>query len=280
MWIRHLFSLLAVAGAIFIEAIGTTWLGKALDIAFVAIITTGALNKIRQKGGWSAMRLHWDDNMKYTAKVSVLAALIIYIPVALWSIGSAVYKDHQGLVQRSRTQSQLIATNNLIAQQSINQLNQKFVDCGTEKARLEGAKGTLDSQNRDQQNTINNCQTQAIKLLQPQPFQWTVSPLEKAEVFGTNSSQLRQRWILLANREVSPVQFTFSCSRPIVSAEVKVVGTSAANVQTARINDALWSAQVLSPNWGPNSPILVITTISKTSDEDTNCNFHVQSLVK
>ena len=50
------------------------------------------------------------------------------------------------------------------------QIRQDLVQCGNDKSRMEGANGTLLNQSRDQQNTINNCQTQALKLLTPIPI--------------------------------------------------------------------------------------------------------------
>jgi hypothetical protein len=90
-----------------------------------------------------------------------------------------------------------------------------------------GVVDTLATQNRDQQITVNNCQTEALKLLEPQSFHWEALALEVAEKDPSNSSFVKARWLLLANKLRTPAEFTFACSQPIISAESKVVGSTA-----------------------------------------------------
>jgi hypothetical protein len=279
MWIQHLFSLIGTTIRIFFDAIGSTLLGKLVDCAFAGAVGFVILLKVRKKSGLRAMIQHLLNQYGDPLKFALWCALIVYGPIYIWSVGKAVYEDHQGLVASLRKERNAIGLDAAILQKTTESLNMQLNECGIKMAALEGVDQTLTNQNRDQLNTIDNCQTQAIKLLQPQPFQWQAKALEEAEVSNNDPGKLKQRWILLANKDVSPAEFRIDCSRSLLGVEVKVAGTSA-SVKVAHVLGDQWGAQVLSPAWGPNSPILVISTLAKTPVVDTTCQFHLDTVVR
>ncbi|MDR3752030.1 MAG: hypothetical protein P4K94_11145 [Terracidiphilus sp.] len=108
------------------------------------------------------------------------------------------------------------------------QLNQCWWDKNQLSSQFQyksGVVDTLANQNRDQQNTINNCQTQALKLLAPMPFKQTaltmltydpdpVQPLNRAEV------------MLLSNKSIEPVNMRVTCNREIAKLMFHILGKS------------------------------------------------------
>ena len=181
-----------------------------------------------------------------------------------------------GLVARSHLLRASIATDTNILRQQKEQCSQNESELRIAAAGVNGTNGALQNQNRDQQNTINNCQTQAIKLLQPTAFQWHALALEGAEV---SPKTRKQRWILLANKVLSPAEFGFSCSHPIIQAETKIVG-SVADAKTVQIDKDHWGSQIRSPAWGPDSPVLIVMTLAASSEENTSCNFQLETVTK
>lgn len=280
MLVRHLFNLLAAAASIFVSSIGTTWLGLALGI-LLALSSVGVTAwRVFKTHGRDALLIHWRGNAKTALRASVLSAAVIYMPVLLWSVGWAVYEDHAGLVARSRSQRELISRNDDRLRDATAGLDGKLVECGNRESRLQGANGVLTVQNRDQQNTINSCQTQALKLMQPEPFQWHSVVLEPAEEVATSPNEMKARWLLMSNQALSPAQFSFSCTWPIIAAEIRVAGV-AADARAMQLQGDRWGAIVSSPAWGPNSPVLITTTLRKAGDPSRiACNFALDSMAK
>jgi hypothetical protein len=167
MWIQHFFSFVGTAFHIFFDAIGTTPLGRIVDIAFGASLVIVALAKTNKNHGLSAMIAHWKNKYRSALKFSAWCALIIYSPIMIWCVGKAVYEDHQGLVKRSSSQRAKMAVDAVILQRTKDECSVQTTDLKVQGAKLLGANGQLQGQNRDQQNTINNCQSEAIKLLAP-----------------------------------------------------------------------------------------------------------------
>jgi len=98
MWLHYLLNLLASAASVFFNAIGATFLGVLVDVAFAGSVAFIALHKKRRDEGWGAMLNHWRKEYKAGIRFALLSALILYGPVIVWSVGKAVYEDHEGLV--------------------------------------------------------------------------------------------------------------------------------------------------------------------------------------
>lgn len=132
------------------------------------------------------------------------------------------------------------------------------------------------------QESLANLSGKVLELGKPKPFEWHAMALESDEpgdTLGTDPPKRRERWILLANKDITPVEFQVSCNRPIAEVETKVAGTSGI-IKTAKFSEELWGSQITSPAWGPNSPILVMTTLFSSSEKDTTCYFHLQMVTK
>jgi hypothetical protein len=143
--------------------------------------------------------------------------------------------------------------------QAHNDYGQLRADCAYER----GVVDTLSNQNRDQQNSINNCQTQAIKLLTPQPLKWIPLALDKTG-----------KWILVTNKIVNPVDIIFSCSKQITEADVNIV-SNPTTAKTVQLDAQKWETKISSPAWGPETPIVM--DIKTLGSGDTVCSFTLRS---
>jgi hypothetical protein len=131
----------------------------------------------------------------------------------------------------------------------------------------------------DTQKSLAQLSGKILEIGKPVSFEWRAMALEGPDPMpGTPNS--KERWLLLANKSVSPVEFQFSCSRQIVAAETKAVGSNYEE-DTVRLNESgLWGSHVSSPAWGPDAPILIEMTIAEDSSGVNNCNFRLMTVVK
>jgi hypothetical protein len=269
MWLHHLFNLLAAAASTFVEAIGTTFLGLWLGIAFALATVLASLWRIRRKHGRQAMLTHWEDDAKIALRVSVVCALIVYCPIAFWSVGKAIYEDHQYLAGFAKKQSITIAQNNAASQVSQTSLQGQISDWRAKCSGLEGANGVLGSQNRAQQNTINNCQSQALKLLTPEGFNIVPIVLE-----GTKASIDEQhiKWLLLTNKTITPVNLVVTCAKRLTSISAEVIGGGPAlSGGNEKFSDVQYEINISSPAWSPKTPLIL--NVSYIGDQDMTCRF-------
>jgi ABC-type sulfate transport system permease subunit len=81
MWLQHLFSFAGTVLRAFFDAIGTTLLGRLVDLAFAVSIAVAALRSVHREKGPRAMLNHWKDNYKAGVKFALCCAIIIYSPV-------------------------------------------------------------------------------------------------------------------------------------------------------------------------------------------------------
>jgi hypothetical protein len=243
------------------SSLGSNWLGliwPAVVVAVGEIIACFAY-------GWRTMIAKW----KQATLIGLASLGCCYLALFAWCAVAANYGEYSRLS---------IANTSLTGVVDTAEARQRYavLEAQNECAKTLGKNETLGEQNRDQQNTINNCQTQAIKLLQPIAFQWHALALEEAEV---SPKTRKQRRLLLTNKVLSPAEFGFSCSHPIIQAETKIVG-SVADAKTVQIDKDHWGSQIRSPAWGPDSPALVVMTLAVSSGENTSCNFKLETITK
>ena len=143
----------------------------------------------------------------------------------------------------------------------------QIADLNGQNQYKSGVVDTLGKQNRDQQNTINNCQTQAIKLLTPQPLKWM--PLAWDHI--PDGTATKSEWLLLTNKPVNPVDLLVSCSGTITSLTARIVA-SPTTAQAASLGQNQWEVKITSPTWDPINPVRIDTVIANSSD-DAVCRF-------
>lgn len=271
MWMVHLGHFLGTVIGTFFSAIGTTLLGLLIDGAFAASIAVATLYRKRRTEGWIAMLKHWRQEYKAGLRFAFWAAVIIYGPVALWSVGKAVYEDHRGLVARSQEQRIAIKVEAQKLQVQTDSDAKNITACQNQVSRMGGQNDTLNKQNHDQQDTINNCQAQALKLLAPEPFKITPVLLDPA----TPGVDLQSpRWLLITNKTVTPIDLIVQCSRRIISVSGQVLG-GGGSIQLGgsarKLADNEYELSIASPAWSPITPLSA--TVSYSGGEFITCNF-------
>lgn len=272
MW-THLGHFLGAIFGVFFSAIGSTGLGKSADIVFVVLVSALSVRHAHRRGGWDEVKRFWDEEAKFTLRASLIAAACIYIPIALWSVGRATYEDHMGLVTRSHEQRKALQANaGILQQQKANDLEILNV-CENQNARIGGQNDTLNRQNRDQQNTINNCQTQALKLLTPQVQKTTVLYLDE------DHTQIPHvvRFILLTNKPVTPVDMNIQCNRMMDDARLEALETGRKELGTGPVRLARneFTVNVIGPSWTPTGPFLA-TIKYEGESEGLECSFDLR----
>jgi hypothetical protein len=252
MWLHHLLNLLASAASIFFDAIGTTLLGRLVDLAFAVSVAVVVLHNKRRKEGWRAMVNHWRQEYKEGIRFTLWCVLILYSPVVIWSVGKAVYDDHEyfvGHVQSQREKGIQDANSSVEIQKG---LESQISDWRAKCAGFESANTVLNNQNRDQQNTINLCQTQAIRRLQPPPDRTITYPIK--ELPGPNA----KTFIMLTNKTVTPATIMVSCDGPITELQGSTINTGNMLYSPAyQTGKNAWTFTIASPAWTPDLPLVI-----------------------
>ena len=248
MWIHRLLSFLITCASYFFNAIGTTFLGWILDLGFLAATTLFFIRRIHREHGRDAVLTHLKEDRAKTVKIALWCSLVIYGPIAIWKVGQAMYNDHMGLAataQRLRREKQ----------EAIADGDTKFRELQITCSGVRGAYGALQSQNRDQQNTINNCQTQAIGLLKLPPFQPELLTWSIANMDDPNAPN-RITYLLLTNIDVNPLGVKVKCDRAVSGRASFVHGLT--QVTDSHNSDPnVVPVDIVRPDWTNMNPLKV-----------------------
>jgi len=257
MWV-HLGHFLGVCIATFFDAIGTTLLGRIVDLAFAVSLAVAILYKKQKQGGWRVMLDHWSSEYRAGLKFALGAAVVIYTPVIIWSVGKAAYVDHTGLsarlvrIRNESTDYRQTCTNDISNLKS-------------DSAVKDGINRTLDKQNRDQQGTINGCLSQAMKLLTPE--EQKISAL----IFHSDQKNKVIEWIVLINKTIQYPRILVSCNQPVLSADLHMVGDTVSIGGPVRVANNAWEIQIVDPPWSPMHPFYA--KLSYAGDTPIGCSF-------
>lgn len=182
-----------------------------------------------------------------------------------------VYDDHQNLVGAGR---RIRSTFNQRIQSQQDQLTATRLEC----ARWEGQNETLQIQNRDQQNTISGCLTQATKLLTPEPLKITPHYLGQVSMqLFPSAKQPYGSFVVLTNRVITPIRLLVTCEADITASGM-VLGTGAMTVGGwgGRVTSSSkqYGVGILTPAWTPSNPLLV--TVFMNGGIINHCKFEEQ----
>ena len=154
-------------------------------------------------------------------------------------------------------------------QREIGNLRGEYADLKGRCQYQAGVMDTLGKQNRDQQNTINNCQTQAIKLLTPSEQKTTVLFFDKED-----KNEIKTvRFLLLTNKSVTPVNMRVVCNAYLETAMIGPIGSGNMSMGAgpARLAPNAFDLSVESPAWTPTTPFVAI--VHYGGDKDIMCSF-------
>jgi hypothetical protein len=279
----HVYNLLLRAVLAVPTALGSTWLGLLFPLWGFLL----AQLIILLLDGWNKMNTHWKQNVVRGFFVAVAAWASLFV----WCLIKTAYTDHVGLVSRVGALRRIVDTD---AQNKLNAVAAVRQDIGLQLsglqqscAEMKGANGVLTKQTIDQQETINNCQTQALKLLTPEEEKLTVLTWEDK----ANNTEHEASYLLITNKVVTPVNITGSCDVPLSAISAIPLSHVAGGGYSggARIIPSnrpyvplFYGAQLGSefsigfstPAWSPNSPIRM--DVSYISTRTATCKFTVR----
>lgn len=227
------------------EFFGNNWMGIALTCVFLAIYQKRALFSQEE----FKVAVTWPE------KLSAAQAFLLSHwerTIRLWFVVLSVFWIGHAL-DLVRRNSDSLSSQNYSLSKKIDSIsstctadkNQLRVADAADKSRAD----TLSAQNRDQQNTINNCQTQALNLLTPKPFKQTVltmltnepaplPPLDRAEI------------MLLSNKSIEPVNMRITCNHDIRKLMFHILGKSNMTMgRQVRVAANTIDLNIQSPPW-------------------------------
>jgi hypothetical protein len=220
----HLYNLLLRSFQAVPASLGATWLG--LFFPLWGFLLTQVI--ILVADGVPAMKTHWRQNLIRGFAVAGVAWATLY----LWCVVTTTYNDHMILAAKTR---ELYSELGREDQQKKDAVQKIQTELGSQLstlrencARTEGANGALKQQTVAQQNSINNCQTEALKLLVPAPLKITGVWLkdDNAAITAITDSKL----LILTNQTIPEPKIQISCTARIDSIstdDTKILGTIA-----------------------------------------------------
>jgi hypothetical protein len=186
-----------------------------------------------------------------------------YVILFAWVVARTIYQDHSALVDRSRTLDRAIFAQKesgaILLQATKDSLNASLNDLKVQCGIKEGMNRTLEQQNRDQQNSINHCQQDAISILAPVAQKTTVVFFDKDE----SKSPAQARFLLLTNVNMTPVRMNVQCNYSMESVNVSPVGPAVTMGGADRLNSTLWETNITSPAWTPTLPLIATISYSR-----------------
>jgi hypothetical protein len=189
---------------------------------------------------WGYAMQHWANTLK--PWVVIFCAFLVVHTLDL------VSRNTQTLSSQNGNLRDQITTNDAAC---IREKNDLRLDSVKSSTRAE----TLEAQNRDQQNTINNCQTEAIKRITPDPE--VISPRDLSDLKNSK----RQKLILLqTNIKVGkPATIVVSCDAPIKDVNGGPINTSMTFLSPPyQTGPTSWELVVLGPpEWVQGYPLLI-----------------------
>jgi hypothetical protein len=266
----HFYSLLLRSFEAIPSSLGSTWVGLFFPLWGFLVAQIFLL----LSGGMVAMKSHWKQNLIKGLAVAAVAWASLY----LWCVATTIYTDHVGLAAKALALNQQVrqsAQHERDAVQGaqtplINQLSSLRESC----AKTDGANWALERQTTAQQNSINNCQTQALKLLTPEPFKIVPILLKPAE--GGIEVQHVQ-WLLITNKTITPVNLVVVCNKRPTSISANVIGGGAQlGGGNQKLSDYEYLLNIGSPAWSPDTPMTLDVSYSgdeNSGDENIRCSF-------
>lgn len=263
----HIYNLLARAFMAIPATLGSNWLGIVFTVAIVII--GEIIGCFRY--GWRSMVANW----KKATGIGFAALGIGYTVVFMLCIVTTIYSDHNilnahiGDLHRS-VQGADIHERDAV-QKVRDDLGGRLSELKQSCAKTEGANGALVKQASDQQITINNCQTEALKLLVPEAL--SVTPLTWGDEVK-NGVDHHVSYVVLTNKAITPVRMMVICDHPLKSGNTWVMGSGLLSGGGTVTNRNVFDVSIDTPAWTQKSPLRI--DLDYTSSSTITCNFRVK----
>jgi hypothetical protein len=233
------------------EFLGNNWVGAFFASICVFFYEANKFRDSKQSQETTTLRskasalgvflvAHWYATTKWWIFVLVM----FYIGHTL----DLVRQDSNSLTSQNTQLSTSVTTSNSTCTTEKDDLR---VADATDKSKAD----TLTQQNRDQQNTINQCQEKALALLTPAARDVTVLSFANKQL-GVGPDKERT-WILLVNQIVTPIRLTVSCDSAFSQGFISVIGNNSSAANQAYTPDRNSFGAMLDTAWTPKSPLLV-----------------------
>jgi len=197
-------------------------------------LATSRKEKIRAVGAF--LMAHWKSTLR-------LWAVVI---VAFW-IGHTfdlVYQNANNLTSQKQTLTDAVSTN---ISTCISEKNELRVAGSADRSRAE----TLSKQNIDQQNSINGCQSEAIKRLIPD-----MENHGSYEVLGMGNEHLKA-YIYTTNRTIPRTAIVLRCDRDVTDIDAFIMGNPSRFLPRYASTGPHQYVFQTPADWTPNSPIQI-----------------------
>lgn len=253
-----------LGGALMLEINSMSTSALALGIGLIVVFVQ--LHAAYRRGGWEAVKIE----LRSDAWKGAAAAIGLWFVLFCGFFVAAVYQDHDGLKGALNRKAKALTG----AQSS---LNSASADCDRKTSGLrqdvavkQAIDETLQRQNRDQQNTINGCLTQALGFLKPLEFKETILTLDNPK--QDNAAMTGVRWIILTNQTLTPLRMNAHCDLSVSSMDISVIGSSAlGGTFSERLSTTDFRLHVSTPAWSPSSPLLITAVVF---DKNITCQFN------
>jgi hypothetical protein len=260
----HFYNLLLRAFFAVPTSLGSTWLGLFFPLWGFLI----AQVVILFSDGWGKMKTHWRQNVVRGFAVAGAAWASLF----LWCVITTTYADHTGLAARVGT---LRRTVDADAQHEQNTVAGVRQDLGTQLstiqqscAEMKGANGALTKQATDQQGTINNCQTEALKLLAPEPMKLSVFEWSDDITDGVFH---KATYLVVTNKPITPVNMIVSCDVALKEGVGSILGSGFMSGGSEVQQQKNLNVNINSPSWPAQTPLRI--DLQYTSSRKAKCSF-------
>jgi hypothetical protein len=174
------------------------------------------------------MRSHWKDNLILGFTVASVAWTALF----LWCVILAIGDDHSKLVSKIRElhnetaqAAKSIGAERQVLATQIESLRAQRITLEQQCAVKDGIAQTLQNQNRDQQSTINDCLSQAMKLLTPEAFRQTILYLDDLHPGPQSAAMKTARFLILTNKTITPLRMAIGCDSSVAELNAWIVGS-------------------------------------------------------
>jgi hypothetical protein len=240
-------------------------------IAYAAIITVASVvwsmyRRAKTSGGWTAVIRSGEDLLAVFGSSAIIAFCawglvffghLISAPYGLYSDAEAGTRQaNAASYQKSRE-----------CGEATKRLSDNLAGIKADLANANGKDEVLNKQNRDQQSTIDGCLSQAMKLLTPEALKTTPLVFDNETVGEIK----KVRWLVIANKTITPVQMNVSCDKPLEDGSVWIVGSGLLAGGAGKVGPQVLGVNISTPAWSPTSPLLI--TMSYRGGGDIACHF-------
>lgn len=191
------------------------------------------------------------DKWKRASLIGFAALVACYMSLFAYCALNTVYQDHFALSQKASYLRDKVDSDTSHEQLAV-------LKAQNECAQALGENEVLGQQNRDQQNTIDHCQEEALRLLTPRRQKTTSIFVEQSDGGKTKDGvqMVRVKVLALTNKRVEP-PFTMivQCRVALASVKLYPLPITLHTENAVRAGPGEWLVYIGLHAWTPSSPL-------------------------